>query len=73
MSTVFTVSNSLFILLQAVLPEKFDTPMFWEEDDLRELEGTAVVGLSLRPWFARIFLSILSRQNRKDRRRARLP
>ncbi|RPD78643.1 SET domain-containing protein [Lentinus tigrinus ALCF2SS1-7] len=27
----------------SVLPEKFDTPMFWGEDDLRELQGTAVV------------------------------
>ncbi|TFK85823.1 SET domain-containing protein [Polyporus arcularius HHB13444] len=27
----------------SVLPEKFDTPMFWEEDDLKELQGTAVV------------------------------
>ncbi|EJF65011.1 SET domain-containing protein [Dichomitus squalens LYAD-421 SS1] len=27
----------------AALPEKFDTPMFWPEDDLKELQGTAVV------------------------------
>ncbi|KAI0694983.1 SET domain-containing protein [Cerioporus squamosus] len=27
----------------SVLPEKFDTPMFWQEDDLKELQGTAVV------------------------------
>ena len=30
------------------LPKTFDTPMFWEEEDLKELQGTAVVGLSLR-------------------------
>ncbi|KAI0745272.1 SET domain-containing protein [Earliella scabrosa] len=27
----------------AALPDKFDTPMFWSEDDLKELQGTAVV------------------------------
>ncbi|KAI0645857.1 SET domain-containing protein [Trametes meyenii] len=27
----------------AALPDKFDTPMFWGEDDLNELRGTAVV------------------------------
>ncbi|KAI0743984.1 hypothetical protein C8Q80DRAFT_1220766 [Daedaleopsis nitida] len=27
----------------AALPEKFDTPMFWEEDEIKELQGTAVV------------------------------
>ncbi|KAM5530522.1 hypothetical protein V8D89_015799 [Ganoderma adspersum] len=27
----------------ATLPEKFDTPMFWTEEDLKELQGTAVV------------------------------
>ena len=32
----------------AVLPERFDTPMFWDKEDLKELQGTAVVGLSLR-------------------------
>ena len=28
-----------------IMPNKFDTPMFWNEDDLAELKGTAVVGL----------------------------
>jgi len=28
-----------------IMPSKFDTPMFWNEDDLAELKGTAVVGL----------------------------
>ncbi|CDO69162.1 hypothetical protein BN946_scf185042.g64 [Trametes cinnabarina] len=28
----------------AALPSKFDTPMFWGEEDLQELQGTAVVG-----------------------------
>jgi SET domain-containing protein 6 len=27
------------------LPSHFDTPMFWNEDDLAELRGTSVVGL----------------------------
>ncbi|KAI0666004.1 SET domain-containing protein [Trametes maxima] len=27
----------------AALPDKFDTPMFWGEEDLNELKGTAVV------------------------------
>ncbi|KAI0368296.1 SET domain-containing protein [Pilatotrama ljubarskyi] len=27
----------------ATLPNKFDTPMFWSDDDLKELQGTAVV------------------------------
>ena len=31
----------------AALPETFDTPMFWGEEDLAELRGTAVVGPSL--------------------------
>lgn len=29
----------------ATLPTEFDTPMFWSEDELSELAGTAVVGL----------------------------
>ena len=33
----------------AALPEKFDTPMFWEKDEIKELQGTAVVGLSITP------------------------
>lgn len=31
-----------------ILPNKFDTPMFWSEDDLAELKGTSVVGLFKR-------------------------
>ena len=30
--------------LLAILPTSFDTPMFWEESELEELKGTAVVG-----------------------------
>jgi SET domain-containing protein 6 len=30
----------------ATLPTDFDTPMFWSEDELEELKGTAVVGPS---------------------------
>jgi len=29
-----------------IVPKEFDTPMFWGDDDLAELKGTAVVG-----WF----------------------
>jgi hypothetical protein len=29
------------------MPDKFDTPMFWDEEDLVELKGTAVVVGSL--------------------------
>jgi SET domain-containing protein 6 len=31
-------------MITEIVPKKFDTPMFWDEDDLAELEGTAVVG-----------------------------
>lgn len=30
----------------ASLPTQFDTPMFWSDEELQELQGTAVVGLS---------------------------
>ena len=32
--------------MAASLPASFDTPMFWSEEDLLELKGTSVVGLS---------------------------
>jgi SET domain-containing protein 6 len=31
----------------AELPTAFDTPMFWSVDELKELKGTSVVGLSV--------------------------
>ena len=31
--------------MEAILPDRFDTPMFWAADELRELAGTAVVGV----------------------------
>ena len=34
-------------MILEILPKKFDTPMFWDDDDLAELKGTAVVG-----WFS---------------------
>lgn len=34
----------------AILPSKFDTPMFWDEAELEELKGTSVVGWSPRVW-----------------------
>ena len=27
-----------------VLPKEFSTPMFWSSDDIKELEGTDIVG-----------------------------
>lgn len=36
---MFTILNS------ATLPTAFDTPMFWSEKELKELDGTSVVGL----------------------------
>ena len=38
--------DALLISQVATLPENFDTPMFWTEEDLKELDGTAVVGRS---------------------------
>ena len=35
-----------------ILPKSFDTPIFWDEDDLAELKGTCVVG-----WFLPFFFS----------------
>lgn len=29
------------------LPTEFDTPMFWSTEELGELQGTTVVGLSI--------------------------
>ena len=37
-------SNEILLCID-IMPNKFDTPMFWYEDDLAELKGTAVVGL----------------------------
>lgn len=31
----------------ATLPESFDTPMFWNDEDIKELQGTAVVGVCM--------------------------
>lgn len=36
--------NSLWKPYFDILPREFDTPMFWNEDDLSELEGTGVIG-----------------------------
>lgn len=30
--------------IPGILPSQFDTPMFWDEKDLAELQGTSVVG-----------------------------
>ncbi|CAB4386106.1 uncharacterized protein OCT59_022493 [Rhizophagus irregularis] len=35
--------NSLWKPYFDILPREFDTPMFWNEDDLSELEGTGVI------------------------------
>ena len=31
--------------IKEVVPRSYDTPMFWDDDDLAELKGTAVEGL----------------------------
>lgn len=41
-SSVIDIST----LCSATLPSHFDTPMFWDDKDLKELEGTSVVGRS---------------------------
>lgn len=33
--------------LSDVLPKDFSTPMFWSSDDIKELEGTDIVGKSI--------------------------
>jgi len=42
-----TTTCRLFFLTQytASLPTQFDTPIFWSDEELQELQGTAVVGL----------------------------
>jgi SET domain-containing protein 6 len=42
-------TDTLFMVIE-IVPKKFDTPIFWEDDDLAELKGTAVVG-----WFSTMF------------------
>ena len=49
----------------AALPEQFDTPMFWPEDDIKELQGTAVVGLSLHILWTSVCQSYSSRSTDK--------
>ena len=39
--------KNLYHLITDIMPDKFDTPMFWDEEDLAELKGTAVVVGSL--------------------------
>ncbi|KAM6502113.1 hypothetical protein JOM56_002090 [Amanita muscaria] len=34
----------ILFAMTAILPGHFHTPMFWNEEDLQELTGTAVVG-----------------------------
>jgi hypothetical protein len=41
---------SVVYFFKDTLPKSFDTPIFWGEDDLAELEGTCVVG-----WFLLFF------------------
>ena len=40
--------NSLWKPYFDILPREFDTPMFWNDDDLAELEGTGVIGNELK-------------------------
>jgi N-lysine methyltransferase SETD6 len=39
--------NSLWKPYFDILPRKFDTPMFWNEEAFAELEGTGVIGRKL--------------------------
>lgn len=41
-----TSETDILTLWLAILPSHFDTPMFWNDNDLKELEGTSVVGRS---------------------------
>jgi len=41
---VSLIPYSLPLMLVETLPRQFTTPMFWSEEDLRELEGTAIFG-----------------------------
>ena len=55
--------------ITAILPDKFNLPMFWDERDLAELKGTAVVGRFIQDSGNTRFLSnaitFLYRQNRQ--------
>ncbi|KAH9858913.1 SET domain-containing protein [Lenzites betulinus] len=60
--------DSRWVGYLSTLPNKFDTPMFWGEDDLKELQGTAVVdkvgrGEAERDYHEKIIPAI---QGRKD-------
>ena len=54
--------------LPDTLPSAFDTPMFWDDHDLQELQGTAVVGRSSHfpPFVCQT--NTFGRQNRESRR-----
>lgn len=39
-----TLVDNIITVRLATLPTAFDTPMFWNDNDLKELEGTSVVG-----------------------------
>ena len=48
----FYISDSYMVSYMSdgssdILPDKFSTPMFWTDEELAELKGTAVVGPSL--------------------------
>lgn len=57
------------IIRTATLPSKFDTPMFWDQEDLKELQGTAVVGACAIPCPVTSGDMISYRQNRESGRR----
>lgn len=42
-----TDDDSTIYNLSDVLPKDFSTPMFWSSDDIKELEGTDIVGKSI--------------------------
>lgn len=51
------VSERSLIECKATLPSTFDTPMFWTADELEELKGTSLVGLSVPSVYSRLLLS----------------
>ena len=54
----------------ASLPYSFNTPMFWSESDLKELEGTAVVGpSSMRLDISRALRVLLDKIGKEDAER----